>query len=92
MIEMQIICSRVDGIKVQLWEGITRYRTRTSKNGLRGRIEIGLLLWKPICVKKGGTLPLSASMESQPKATNMDVTDTEWESGTYDNPAVGLIL
>ena len=38
---MQIICSRVDGIKVQLCEAITRYRTRISENGLRGRIEMG---------------------------------------------------
>ena len=42
--EMQIIRSGVDGIKVQLWEAITRYRTRISENGLRGRIEMGLLL------------------------------------------------
>ena len=42
--EMQIICSGVDGIKVQLREEITRYRTRISENGLRGRIEMGLLL------------------------------------------------
>ena len=28
---MQIICSGVDGIKVQLWQAITRYRTRISK-------------------------------------------------------------
>ena len=39
--EMQVICSGVDGIKVQLWQAITRYRTRISENGLRGRIEIG---------------------------------------------------
>ena len=26
-------CSGVDGIKVQLWEAITRYWTRISKNG-----------------------------------------------------------
>ena len=44
MTEMQIICSRVDGIKVQLCEAITRYQTRISENGLRGRIEMGLLL------------------------------------------------
>ena len=41
---MQIICSGVDGIEVQLWEAITRYRTRISENGLRGRMEMGLLL------------------------------------------------
>ena len=35
---MQIICSGVDGIKVQLWEAITRYRTRISENGLRDRV------------------------------------------------------
>ena len=52
IIEMQIISSEVDGIKIQLWEAITRYRTRISGNGLRGRIEMGLLLWKPFCVKK----------------------------------------
>ena len=40
--EMQIIRSGVDGIKVQLWEAITRYRTQISENGLRGRIEMGL--------------------------------------------------
>ena len=34
----------VDGIKVQLSEAITRYRTRISENRLRGRIEMGLLL------------------------------------------------
>ena len=34
---MQIIRSGIDGIKVQLWEAITRYRTRISENGLRGR-------------------------------------------------------
>ena len=50
--EMQIICSEVDGIKVQLAEAIMRYRTRISENGLQGRIEMGLLLWKPFCVKK----------------------------------------
>ena len=44
MTEMQIICNGVDGIKVQLWEAITRYRTRISVNGLRGRIEMGLFL------------------------------------------------
>ena len=38
---MQIICIGVDGIKVQLWEAITRYRTRISENGLRGRTEMG---------------------------------------------------
>ena len=38
---MQIIRSGVDGIKVQRWEAITRYRTRISENGLRGRIEMG---------------------------------------------------
>ena len=42
--EMQIICRGVDGIKVQLWEAITRYWTRISENGRRGRIEVGLLL------------------------------------------------
>ena len=42
--QMQIICSGVDGSKVQLWEVITLYRTRISKNGLRDRIEMGLLL------------------------------------------------
>ena len=42
--EMQIICSEVDGIKVQLREAVTRYRKRISKKGLRGRIEMGLLL------------------------------------------------
>ena len=42
--EMQIICRGVDGIKVQLWEAITRYRTRIYENGLRDRIEVGLLL------------------------------------------------
>ena len=42
--DMQIIRSGVDDIEVQLREGITRYRTRTSENGLRGRIEMGLLL------------------------------------------------
>ena len=52
MIEMQTICSGVDGIKVQLWEAITRYRTRISENGLRGRIEFGLLLWKPFVSKR----------------------------------------
>ena len=41
---MQIVCSGVDGIKVQLWEAITRYRARISENGLRGCIDIGLLL------------------------------------------------
>ena len=41
---MQIICSRVDGIIVHLWEVSTRYRTRISENGLRGRIEVELLL------------------------------------------------
>ena len=41
---MQIICSGVDGIKVQLWQAITRYRTRISEIGLRGRIEMWLLL------------------------------------------------
>ena len=56
--DMKIICSGVDGIKAELWEAITRYRTGISENGLRGRIEMGLLLWKPFCVKKGGTLPL----------------------------------
>ena len=40
-IEMQIICSGVDGIKVQLWEAITLYRTRISENGLPS---IGLTL------------------------------------------------
>ena len=50
--EIQIICSGVDGSKVQLWEAIMRYRTRISENGLRGRIEMGLLLWKPFWVKK----------------------------------------
>ena len=48
--EMQIICSRVDGIKVQFCEAITRYRTRISENGLRGRIEI--FLWKTFCAKR----------------------------------------
>ena len=38
------LCVRVDGIKVQLWEAITLYRTRISENGLRGHIELGLLL------------------------------------------------
>ena len=42
--EMQIIRSGVDGIEVQIWEAITRYRTRISESGLRGRIEMGLLL------------------------------------------------
>ena len=42
--EMQIICSEVDGIRVQLWEAIARHGTRISENGLRGRIEMGLLL------------------------------------------------
>ena len=51
-IEMQIICRGVDGIKVQLWEPIARYRARLSENGLRGRIEMALLLGKPFCVKK----------------------------------------
>ena len=41
---MQIICSGVDGITVQRWKAMTRYRTRISENGLRGRIEVGLLL------------------------------------------------
>ena len=41
---MQIICSGVDGIKVQLWEAIMRYWTRISENGLRGPNEMGLLL------------------------------------------------
>ena len=41
---MQIICSGFDSIKVQLWEVITLYRTQISENGLRGRIEMGLLL------------------------------------------------
>ena len=50
--EMQIICSGVDGTKVQLWQAITRYRTRISENGLRGRIEMWLLFWKPFYVKK----------------------------------------
>ena len=40
---MQIIRSGVDDIKVQLREAITRYGTRISENGLRGRIEMGLL-------------------------------------------------
>ena len=44
MTETQIICSGVDGIKVQLWETITHYRTRISENELRGRIVMGLLL------------------------------------------------
>ena len=55
--EMQIICSGVDGIKVQLWEAVTRYRTRISENGLRGRI--GVALVKTVLCQKGGTLPLS---------------------------------
>ena len=59
MTEMQIICSGVDGIKVQLWEAITRYRTLVSENGLRVRIEMGLLLWKPFCVKKVAPFPLN---------------------------------
>ena len=45
--EMQIICwenCEIDGIKVQLWEAITHYRKRISKNELRGRFEMGLLL------------------------------------------------
>ena len=33
---MQIICSGVDGIKVQLLEAIMRYWTRISENGLYG--------------------------------------------------------
>ena len=49
---MQIIWSGVDGIKVQLWEAITRYWTLMSENGLRDRIEMGFLVWKPFCVKK----------------------------------------
>ena len=49
---MQIIRSGVDGIKVQLWEAITRYRARISENGLRGRIEMGFLLRNPFCVKR----------------------------------------
>ena len=44
MTEMQIFCSGVDGIKVQLWETITRYRTRISEHGRGGRIEMVLLL------------------------------------------------
>ena len=45
--EMQIICREnceIDGIKVQLWEAITHYRKPISKNELRGRFEMGLLL------------------------------------------------
>ena len=42
--EIQIICSGVDGIKFQPWETITPYRARISEDGLRGRIEMGLLL------------------------------------------------
>ena len=41
---MQIIWGGVDGIKVQLWEGIMRYWTRISENGLRDRNEMGLFL------------------------------------------------
>ena len=37
-------------------------------------------------------LVLCAGMESPLKATMMDDNNTEWESGTYDNPAVRLIL
>ena len=57
---MQIIRSGVDGIKVQLWEAITRYRRRISENGLRGRIDMdyGVALVKTVLCQKGGTLPL----------------------------------
>ena len=41
-----------NGVKVQLWEAITRYRIRISENRLRGRIEMGLLLCTPFCIKK----------------------------------------
>ena len=52
MTEMQIICSGVDGIKVQLSEAITRYWTQVSENGLRGCIEMGLLLWNHFVSKR----------------------------------------
>ena len=58
ILEMQIICSGVDGIKVQLREAITLYRTRISENGLRGRIEMGLALVKTVLCQKGDTIPL----------------------------------
>ena len=58
---MQIIRSGVDGIKVQLWEAITRYRTPISENGLLR----AALRWGCSCenhfVSKGGTLPLKGS-------------------------------
>ena len=38
---MQIICSGVDGIEVQLWEAITLYRTRISENGPRAALRWG---------------------------------------------------
>ena len=60
---MQIICGGVDGIKVQLWEAIMRYRTRISENGLRGCIEMGVALMKTALCQKGGTLLLSQMTE-----------------------------
>ena len=51
---MQIIRSGLDGIEVQLWEAITRYQTRISENGLRGRIEMRILYSN---YRQGGFLP-----------------------------------
>ena len=47
--EMQIICSGADGIKVQLWEAITRYRGRISENGLV-RTSTSCFEWKMVSV------------------------------------------
>ena len=72
---MQIICSGVDGSKVQLWEAITLYRIRILENGQRGRIEMGAALLKTVLCQKGGTLPLRVTLQNEAQVTSVSGAD-----------------